>query len=367
MPVLVFYLVGLYLAASVFSLVLAVSIRLRASRSAASHVGSLYFSFVLISLLLRLLEWHAPSDLSIWLVRTGLVASCIALMLLAQGIAIALTGFGFPLLAQMLVGAATLALIVVSFPFLPQLTGTGPYGSLKLGQRLFLLMPLLLFLAGLVLVAWLLRQRRLNLSRLSFDRVMAILPDQLFVFNRDGLLVDHNSRDPLLAGCRSREALAARFASPRGLLQALRQPEQRASGELAWEQNDPPRLWSWRVQTLKNQRGQVIGSLLLLSDITDARRTAAELEQQNLELGRVNRALADYSDLIERYAGAATEQEIAGLIDSSIRQRLVQAREDLDQALATSGEGQMQLAGRVSAACRQALADIRALVARLTC
>jgi hypothetical protein len=48
MPVLVFYLVGLYLAASVFSLVLAVSIRLRASRSAASHVGSLYFSFVLI-------------------------------------------------------------------------------------------------------------------------------------------------------------------------------------------------------------------------------------------------------------------------------------------------------------------------------
>ena len=366
MPVLVFYLVGLYLAASLVSLVLTVSILLRASRSTASHISSLYFALVLIGLLLSLLEWHAPADLAVWLVRAGLVASCIALMLLAQGFALAQTGFGFPLLAQMLVGAATLALIVVSFPFLPQLAGSGPYGSRTLGQRLFLLLPLLLFLAGLLLTAWLIRQRRLNLSRLSFDRVMAILPDQLFVFNRDGLLVDHNSRDPQLALCRSREALAELFASSDALLQALRQPEQRASGELAWGRDDPPRLWSWRVQTLKNQRGQVIGSLLLLSDITDARRTATQLEQQNLELSRVNRALADYSDLIERYAGAATEQEIAGLIDSSIRQRLVQAREDLDQALPAREDAQIQLAGRVAATCRQALADIRALGARLS-
>ena len=110
----------------------------------------------------------------------------------------------------------------------------------------------------------------------------------------------------------------------------------------------------------------MVGFYLLLGDITLTRNISLQLQSQNRELKEINRQLSDYTQLIEQYAGAATRQEVASFIDVSVRQRLDAAMDLIGQALKMPPAERRPLLKTLIAESRQALADIRALVSRLT-
>jgi hypothetical protein len=374
MHALAFNLTWIYLTALVLSTGLTCSLLVRSNRTAVFHVLSLFNFFVLAGLFIRLLEWHAPnSALTDLFISAGLVALCSMLALLVQVIYTVLTGLRFSLLVQMISGAGTLVLIFMAMTFLPRIRSAYRILSSDIWFRIYLLLPLIVFLVSGPFIAWLISRRHLNMTTLSFDRVMPVLPDAIFVFDQDGILVDHNSRDPVLSACADRDQIIDALRSHcggdyRNLVRALLNPGQRVSGEIEWrDEQEQVAIWAWRLQAIRGQRNRLIGSILLLTDMTSARTTAHLLEAQNDELRRINRRLSEYSDLPERYAGAATEQEVAAIIDTSIRQRLEQARTLLTDAENEAAQAsQKQIAVTVIRECRQALADIRALVGHLT-
>ncbi len=363
----------IYLVALVFAAWLAAVLFIRANRSTVFTLCATSQVLIVFSLLLRLLEWFAP-DLLLggFFISAGLIVACVVLVLLAQVFYTALTGLRLSPLIQMISGAGTFVLILISLSRLSFIRQAYRDQAKEAWFVLYLLLPLLLLLLSMALLGWLIRQRSLNLTNLSFERVMSVLPDEIFVFDREGLLVDHNSRDSQRSHCMDREQLGQVFRAhcPQGcrdLLRALLQPGQRVGGELGWQDEaEGESIWSWRFQAIRDQHGRPVGAILLLTNLTAVRQAARLLEKQNQELRKINQQLSDYGDLIARYAEASTQQEVAAVIDSSIRQRLEQAGRTLDTTCQVERDEQQRLVEAVLRDCRQALQDIRALVGRLT-
>ena len=317
----------IYLVALVFAAWLAAVLFIRANRSTVFTLCATSQVLIVFSLLLRLLEWFAP-DLLLggFFISAGLIVVCVVLVLLAQAFYTALTGLRLSPLIQMISGAGTFLLALFALSRLSIIRQAYLDQAKEAWFVLYLLLPLLLL--SMALLGWLIRQRSLNLTNLSFERVMSVLPDEIFVFDREGLLVDHNSRDSQRSHCMDREQLGQVFRAhcPQGcrdLLRALLQPGQRVGGELGWQDEaEGESIWSWRFQAIRDQHGRPVGAILLLTNLTAVRQAARLLEKQNQELRKINQQLYDYGYQIARHDEAATHQEVAAVIDSSNLQRL---------------------------------------------
>jgi hypothetical protein len=91
------------------------------------------------------------------------------------------------------------------------------------------------------------------------------------------------------------------------------------------------------------------------------------LSEQNESLQKIHAELADYENLAERYTEIATRQEVADYIDNSVRNRLTQSFEQMIQLRYKDETASSRVAiSYLQAECRNALADVRSLVKKLS-
>ncbi len=363
----------LYLPAIIAAVVITVVLYARSSRSAAYYALITCNSAVLAGLFLHMLELHAPNTtlLSV-VVIAGLIVLSLTVFLTIQLAYTLVTRSRLPLLLQMISGAGALIVFFFIFNFLDLIIDADQIGSDDIFFRIYQLLPLFFMIAYSLQLIYALSRHLINITDLSFDRIMLVVPDTVFVFDRSGNLIDHNSANPAFAGAGSRDELLARIMNGceggcSALARAMQNPGTRAGGELEWSPNEDVTLtWLWCCQALKNKRGRMAGFFLLLSDITPTRNISQQLQRQNRELKEINRQLSNYAQLVEQYAGAATQQEVAAFIDTSVRQRLTASADLIVQALDSRPDSRKPLLQILINESRQALADIRALVGRLT-
>ena len=367
-----FILIFIYITAIIVSAVILTVLFVRSSRSAVYYgliSGNLA---ILVSLTVRLFEFFAPyATIRLILIHVNLMTSAIILAFLFQLIYSSVTRNRPPLLLQMIAGAAALILYVSSLALLPVITSGYQVDRSPLLFQIYLALPLLLDLvfAGLMLYA--VRVHQINMLVLSFARIMTVLPDTVFVFDKTGRIIDTNSQIAELSDCRNSDELSLALAALAGavcknLTSSIKQPGKRIMGEFNWTRpGDLEQTWVWSSQAVRNRREAAVGSYLLLSDRTRPRGISTQLQRQNEELHQINKQLSNYSLLVGQYAEAATRHEVAAIIDSSVRQRLNAASGQLRAAEAATGEDQKARLQILISDCRQALADIRALVGRL--
>lgn len=368
-----FTLTAVYIISLLVSVALTCTWLLRPGRSVVSHVLPVYQFSISAGLFFRLMEWYAPDQNTMYLfIAADFAALSVALFLLAQVLFMAISRRRLPTLIQMSSGAGAVIVFFLLLSFMSRIRDAYASQSNDLLFSIYLFFPWILFLMSLVMIGWLTRMKQVNPRYLSFDRVMSVLPDTIFVLDRDGQIVDRNQGEPLLSSCDSREQLIASLkhhgrGSCKDLIKALQQPGHRVSGEIKWTNTDQTvRIYAWRYTAIENQHGRFAGSLLIFTDMTEIRRSVQLLQEQNDELRSINRRLSNTRDLANRYAGAATEQEVATIIDSSIRHRLEQARDRLNEILAKTSDRTTEQVQAVLQECRLALSEIRTLVNRLT-
>ena len=367
-----FILIFVYISAIIVSAVILTVLFVRSSRSAV-YYGLLSGNMaILISLTVRLFEFFSPyATIRLILIHVNLITSAIILAFLFQLIYSLVTRLRPPLLLQMIAGAAALVFYVSSLTLLPMITAGYQVDPSPMLFQIYLALPLLLDLVFTGLMLYAIRVHQINMLVLSFARIMTVLPDTVFVFDKTGRIIDTNSQIAELSDCRDGDelslALAARAGSDcKDLTSSIKQPGKRIMGEFSWTRSgDLEQIWVWSSQAVRNRRGAAVGSYLLLSDRTRPRGISTQLQRQNEELRQINKKLSDYSQLVGQYAEAATRHEVAAIIDSSVRQRLNAASGQLRAAEAATGEDQKARLQILISDCRQALADIRALVGRL--
>lgn len=368
-----FVLIFVYLSAIIISTVILTVLFVRSSRSAVYYgliSGNLA---IIVSLTVRIFEFFSPhATIRLILIHINLMTSAIILAFLFQLIYSLVTRNRPPLLLQMIEGAAVLVLYVSSLAMLPIIRAGYQVDRSPLLFQIYMALPLLLDLVFTGLMLYAIRVHQINMMVLSFARIMTVLPDTVFVFDKDGMIIDNNSQITELSGCRDRDELSLALASIGGadygvLVGNIKQPAKRIMGEFNWTKQDDleQQTWVWSSQAVRNKRGTAVGSYLLLSDRTRPRSISTRLQRQNEELRQINKQLSDYSLLVGQYAEAATRHEVAAIIDSSVRQRLNAASGQLRAAEVATGEDQKARLQILISDCRQALADIRALVSRL--
>ena len=368
-----FVLILIYLSAIIFSTVISTVLYVRSSRSAVYYALIYGNLAILASLSIRLFELLVPDATTrLVLIHISLICTAIILVFLFQLIYTLVTRNRLPLLLQMIEGAGVLVLYVVSLNLLPMIKD----GYLQLVRvplfTAYLILPMLLDAVFVALMVYAIRAHLINMTVLSFAWVMTALPDTVFVFDKTGAIVDTNCQLSELGSCRNREELSRCLTSLceggcDDLVRVVRQPGRRSTGEFAWVREDgDSQTWVWSSQSVHNQRGHQVGSYLLLSDRTRPRGISLQLQRQNSELRLINRQLSDYTRLVGQYAEASTRQEVAAFIDTSVRQRLNGAARQLQTATIAEGDARQSILQTVISDCRQALADIRTLVGRLT-
>ena len=353
-----------------------VGIYSRSNRSAVYYPLSLCGLVIILTLFLKLMEIHAIGSPAIQIfISLGLLFFSVVLVLFIHILYVLFTRARFPLIFQMLSGAGALMLFFILMQY------TAPVRLAYIEQTfhfqflLYLLLPYLAFIFYLPLLIILIKKHRLNATGLSFDNVLRIIPDQVLVFDRTGRIIDRNHSDHLFGECQSISELSQTLREQGGknerlLMTALTRLNQRSQGEIEQtDKNQSFRTWSWTFQPVKNRKGSKIGYILIFSDMTHIRDLSLQLHAQNNELKDINRQLSNYTELIERYSGAAAQKEIADIIDRSVRLKLDQMAQNLSAVSESKSDDRQVMQVMVDAIireCRLALTDIRSLVYRLT-
>lgn len=344
----------------------------RANRTVIYYPQITCCLLIILSLMLKLLQWQAPPQSILYvLIFIDSIVWSTALLVIFMAYHAAITRSRLPLILQMICGAA--ALLLASF----LLTGTGAtfedHVSLNLTERLMVhaLMPLALIALYLPLILVLLRKHVINTSRLSFYQIMPMIPDTVFVFNRQGRLTDRSRMEnfiqeplPLPDFCKWIQNHC--HGDAKALVAALQNPGTRVRGEISCHGPSPQRVWSFSCQALHKKGGQKLGVLVVLSDVSESRMASRQLQEKNETLNHINRQLSDYSEVIENYAGASTQQEVSMIIDATVRDRLDTVCRNLQAAKAAPSWQQNPCIAAMLDECRQSLADIRHLVRRLS-
>ena len=373
MEMILYFLTWAYLSAFIILVCVSAVVFFRSARTPLYYAQILCCLTLLASLFIKMLQWHAPpSQLLHIIIIIDLLVWATALAAVFLGYYAAFFRRRIPLFLQMVSGAGALMLFLISTQLVERLSRSYETKTVTHLFIFFLCLPLLLFLIYLPLLLTLIRKHLLNTTSLSFYQIMHLIPDTVYVFNRQGELIDQNQTIHFLSDCQNLQQLIDAFekhsiSNCQDLLLALENPGQRVRGELNWlDGPDSAETWSWSCQALHKKRGKIVGTLLLLTNLSGTRQASHQLQQQNDELSRINQQLSDYREVIENYAGAATRQEIAHVVDASVSRRLDESLNKLKKACSSTSYESNLLIRAVVTECRQSLADVRDLVKRLS-
>lgn len=337
-----------------------------------------WYSLCLIALLAaRIIEIiYLGSEFQLLFNQLGLLLSALLVPFVINLIYALVIRHSMPFVMQMISGAAVLALIMFIMPYADLIGRQSLYSTLPVLFLVYIWIPALAITLSVPLVSIALSRNLINISSLSFERILAHCPDLYFFINAHGTIADHNCSLSDSEQCIYRSdllKLIEKFwqkdsnSNLQKLRSAMLLPQESSSGEIKLDMPEPGRWYYWKLKPVYKRRHSYLGSFLLLSDRTSIKRYMQILSEQNESLQKIHAELADYENLAERYTEIATRQEVADYIDNSVRNRLTQSFEQMIQLRYKDETASSRVAiSYLQAECRNALADVRSLVKKLS-
>ena len=168
-------------------------------------------------------------------------------------------------------------------------TGLGPIPSLDMT-------PFSFSLAGLALGWSLIRYQLMDVVPVARDIIIESLEGAMVVLDAENRIVDINPAALRLIGYQDASDVIGKpateaFADWRDVVERYQDAKQ-LQAEIFLGEGEERRYFDLRITSLYNRHGNWIGRLVLMHDITDRKRAAKKIEEQNLALTRANQELA---------------------------------------------------------------------------
>jgi signal transduction histidine kinase len=122
------------------------------------------------------------------------------------------------------------------------------------------------------------------------------------------------------------------------------------------------------AQCIKNKKGQKLGTVCLIRDITESKKISIELDRRNSELQQLNNELKAYLKIADSLEEEKERSQITREINNTIGQKLTEILSVLEVVKLTGGQDGEKLEKPLDEAiesCREVLSEIRIVVSRL--
>ncbi|WP_439026930.1 histidine kinase N-terminal 7TM domain-containing protein [Haloarchaeobius sp. DT45] len=149
--------------------------------------------------------------------------------------------------------------------------------------------PVMFAISGVALVAGIFRFGLTEVAPVARATVLDNITDGVFVLDTDDQFVEVNPRAKEILGVEAERVVGRSLADVLGDNEALYQRYVNAdevAEEIRVETDDGPRYFEVEVSALSSERGQRVGRLFIVRDVTDRTHREQELERQNEQLER---------------------------------------------------------------------------------
>ncbi len=187
------------------------------------------------------------------------------------------------------------------------LSGRSPFPYLDLT-------PFALSISGIALTWDLLRSGLFDLAPIAYNTVFHSMEDGVIVLDAQDRIVEINSAAMALVSRQSHEVIgqpaAKVFAEQEAVVERYRQVSE-AHDELVFDAEGNMRAFDLRISPIADRNRRLNGRVIVLRDITERRRAAAELRRQNEELIELARKNAQLYAAVQQELAERKQTEVA--------------------------------------------------------
>ena len=237
---------------------------------------------------------------------------------------------------------------------------------------------LLLMLSGVNYSIFFYRVRLFPEIKISLDGFVKNVKDRVAVFDENGILVDMNLsalHKELIPGENSSIEYFIKLLNSYSINEILdyqRIISLKGNGlydqEIWIELHSNVRYYVFNASTIKNKKGEKVGTVCTLRDISEYRLISLEMDKKNWELQSLNKELETYIRIADSLEEEKERTRIALEINSTIGQKLTEILSVMEVINLTGKE----VAGiyekplnEAIESCREVMSEIRTVVSKL--
>lgn len=212
-----------------------------------------------------------------------------------------------------------------------------------------------------------------ELSEVSLDAFMEGHEDAVVIFDRSGILMDHNQSAVNLTGWLNKQTNLNDFLENLCLSSVSENMSEANAAEqepieIRLEGPLGLRYYLYNRTIARNKKNKMVATVLSFHDVTEKTVLLQELELKNTELDRMNRELQNYLAVAARLEEEKEKNRVFQEIQETIGGRLTELIEEMEWIRSTEKSGEKPVVkklDRVILRCRELMADIRLVVNQL--